>query len=154
MVSGYHVLTSKNLRSVKRPRINAWCREVQGVSEDLMQEADDVMQDAVSGVGRGRMAEDVVGPGDEVFLKAVLLAAMPGRDITPDRFAEIVENFIDRREGSETFPECADGAWRAWRSDLAPSGIQSIRPLLADSPTRATERRRVNAVRSRASGAG
>ena len=154
VVAGYHVLASKNRRSVKRPRINVWCRETHGVNEDLMQEADDVMQDAVSGMGRRRAADDAVGPGDEVFLKAVLLAAMPGHDVAPDRFAEIVENFMDRLENSETFPECADGAWRAWRSDLAPSCIQSVRPLLADSPTRATEQRRLNAVHSRARGAG
>ena len=154
IVSGLHVLASRNRNSIKRARLNRWCQEAHGINGDIIVEADDVMQQIMTERTQAQGADAEVGPGDEMMLKAVLLAAMPGHDVAPDRFDSIIETFIQSIEKSRTFIECADSARRTWLSRRGKACIDEIKPMLADSVARATEQRRIDSVRRSASDAG
>lgn len=154
IVSGLHVLASRNRNSIKRARLNRWCQEAHGINGDIIVEADDVMQQIMTERTQAQGADAEVGPGDEMMLKAVLLAAMPGHDVAPDRFDSIIETFIQSIEKSRTFIECADSARRTWLSRRGKACVDEIKPMLADSVARATEQRRIDSVRRSASDAG
>lgn len=143
-VMNFRILASRNRTSIRRERTNAWLREKAGLNADLVCEADDVL----TRVHHARHADP-----DAAALDAVLHAALPKADVTPERQDEIVEAFIGHLRAS-CFPDCAEGAQSAW---LGPEGVAAatrMRERLDPSPSRDTESRRVSAVRNAAAGAG
>ncbi len=154
IVSDLHLLVSRKRSPVKRTKSNRWCREAHALNGDLLQEADDFVQAIAADAAPEREANDGIGPGDEFSLKAALLAAMPVRDVAASRLDGIVEGFVDGMGNSGTFVACADSALRTWKSSRSQACVDAVRPLLAGSQAKLTERRRVDAITRRAAAAG
>ncbi len=144
LVSGHQILASKNRSSIKRVITNTWLQEVHGLNTPLVQEADDVMQETILAHGH-----DI----DRFATQCVVLAAWPEREVSTTRLSEIMERFFNRLEKS-SFPDCSDAASRGWHSSHCLEYIESVKPYLPSSTTRATESRRVDLVRQAAEDAG
>ena len=82
---------------------------------------------------------------DAAALDAVLHAALPKADVTPERQDEIVEAFIGHLRAS-CFPDCAEGAHSAWLGPEGATAATRMRERLEPSPVpryggQASERR-------------
>ena len=144
VITGHQILASKNRTSIKREEINHWLKKEHGVNADLVQEADDVLLRTMLYHGLDT---------NQFSLRSVLLSALPERETSPERIAEIMNRFFESL-GKSSFPDCADAAERGWHSEHALDLIEQIRHRMGESLARATEARRVHMVREAAQRAG
>lgn len=143
-VMGFQVLASKNRTSIRRAQTNHWLRSRTGMNVDLVQEAD-----AIVGEMFLREHDNLGVPA----LKAVLHAALPANEVSPQRQCDIVERFLENL-GAGSFVDCAEQAEDVWRGPDGDRLAMAARRGLVDSPARETEARRVQVVREQAAEAG
>lgn len=142
VVMGYTVLASQNFSSIRAHRLNDWVKEEHGLRTDLIQDPDKVVLELHKAVAQDPDAE---------ALKAVLLATLPDRRVSPEREDQIVDVFLSRLSG---FSDTADGARQVWEGEQGGLLSEQIRGELSGSLARATEKRRITTVRAFAREAG
>ena len=146
-VAGLQVLATKIRSSIKHEQMNEWCASSLGTNAQLVREADSFVQSMT--IENTKKAGVALRPEDieDEMLSAILLAALPSRQVSTKRLDEIVTRFIDQ-VADQSFPDCADDAAKAWASDRSPAVVERVQPMLPTSLARTTEQRRVDEAKS------